>query len=118
MSIRLLADENFDRDIVRGLLRREPQLDLLRAQDVGLRSVPDPQVLEWAANKNRILLTHDFATIVRFAYERVARGEKMPGVIEVKFSVPIGSVIDDILLFVTCSAQGEWEGQVLYLPLR
>ena len=118
MSIRLLADENIKGEVVRGLLRRDPQLDLLRAVDVGLQSVPGPQVLEWAANEDRILLTHDVATISHFAHERVANSEKMPGVIEISQSVPIGAVIDDILLLVACSQEGEWEGQILYLPLR
>jgi hypothetical protein len=35
----LLSDENFNGDIVRGLLLRQPNLDLLRVQDVGLREV-------------------------------------------------------------------------------
>ena len=32
----LVADENFNNDIVRGLLRRKPDLDIVRIQDVGL----------------------------------------------------------------------------------
>jgi len=32
---RLLADENFNGDIVRGLLLRQPDLDIVRVQDVG-----------------------------------------------------------------------------------
>ena len=35
--LRLLSDENFNGDIVRGLGLRQPDLDLLRVQDVGLR---------------------------------------------------------------------------------
>jgi len=42
----------------------------------------------------------------------------MPGVFEVSRSVPIGVAIEDILLIAECSLQGEWEGQILYLPLR
>lgn len=34
--LRLLADENFNNNIVRGLLRRKPDLDIVRVQDVGL----------------------------------------------------------------------------------
>ena len=34
--LRFLVDEDFDNDIVRGLLRRLPILDVVRAQDVGL----------------------------------------------------------------------------------
>jgi len=38
---KLLADENFDGDIVRGLRRRRPDLDLVRVQAVGLAEMPD-----------------------------------------------------------------------------
>jgi len=31
----LVADENFNNDILRGLLRRNPLLDIVRIQDVG-----------------------------------------------------------------------------------
>jgi hypothetical protein len=63
--LRLAADENFNNDIVRGLLRRKPDLDIVRVQDVGL-----------------------------------------------------SGFIEDILLLTECSVDGEWEGQVRYLPLR
>src|SRR5438270_428490 len=43
--LRLLSDENFNGDIVRGLLLREPDLDLVRAQDVRLEGADDPDVL-------------------------------------------------------------------------
>ena len=42
----------------------------------------------------------------------------MPGVFEVSRDVPIGIAIEDILLLAECSMDGEWEGQVRYLPLR
>ena len=34
--LRLAADENFNGDMIRGLLRRSPSLDIVRVQDVGL----------------------------------------------------------------------------------
>ena len=52
------------------------------------------------------------------AYERVRNGQSMPGVFEVDRGVPIAQAIDDILLLAECSLEGEWEGQVRYLPLR
>ncbi|GEM_PF-1916250 len=36
--LRLLADENFNGDILRGLALREPKLDVVRIQDVCLES--------------------------------------------------------------------------------
>lgn len=116
--LRLAADENFNSDIVRGLLRRDPTLDIVRVQDVGLSGADDPIVLEWSAQEGRVLLTHDVTTVTRYAYERVETGKGMPGVFEVSRAVPIGRAIDDILLLAECSNDGEWEGQVHYLPLR
>jgi hypothetical protein len=45
-------------------------------------------VLAWAAEQQRILLTHDVATITAFAYERVRTGKSMPGVFEVAHTAP------------------------------
>jgi len=116
--LRLAADENFDNDLVRGLLRRRPELDIVRVQGVGLSGESDPVILEWASRENRILLTHDVSTITYYAYERVESGQSMPGVVEVNRSVPAGVVIEDILLLAELSLDHEWEGQVIYLPLR
>ncbi len=115
--LRFAADENFNGDILRGLLRQKPELDILRIQDVGLAGAGDATVLEWAAREGRILLTHDVATITRHAYARVRAGEPMPGVFEVSRKVPIGQAIEDILLLAEASLEQEWEGQIRYLPL-
>ena len=115
--LHLLADENFNNDIVRGLLRKKPDLDIVRVQDVGLRGAEDPVILEWAANEGRLVLTHDAATMAYYAYERVKRGLSMPGVIEVADDLPLSQVIEDLLLLAEYSNKGEWESQVIYLPL-
>jgi hypothetical protein len=116
--VRWLADENFNSDIVRALLRRRPELDLVRAQDVGLGGMDDPQILAWAASEERIILTHDVSTMTAYAYARVVAGERMPGVFEVNRDIHIAIVIDEIILLSECSLDSEWEGQVRYLPLR
>ena len=116
--IRLAADENLNYNIVRGVLRRNPEVDIIRVQDAGLSGAEDPAVLEWAAQEGRVLLTHDVATMTRYAYERVHEGKPMPGVFEVGRIVPAGLAIEEILLIAECSLESEWEGQVRYLPLR
>ena len=42
----------------------------------------------------------------------------MPGVIAVSQALPVGQVIDDLLLVVQCSRAEDWTNQVRYLPLR
>ena len=114
--MRLLTDENLNGSILRGLIRRLPELDLIRVQDVGLMNTDDRQILEWAASDGRILLTHDVATITMYAYERVNQGLVMTGVVEVMAEAPIGKIIDDLELFICCSNPEEYEGQVLFIP--
>jgi hypothetical protein len=62
--LRLAADENFDADIARGLLRRLPDLDIVRVRDADLSGADDPPVIECAAREGRIALTHDVSTVV------------------------------------------------------
>jgi hypothetical protein len=113
-----LADENFNNQIVRGVLRQSSDVDIVRLQDVGLSGIDDPTVLEWAAQEERTVLTHDVATMTTFAYERIQSGLRMPGLFEVSRRVLVGVAIEEIILIAECSFEGEWEGQVRFLPLR
>lgn len=115
--IRFVADENFNNHIVRGLLLRNPEVDIVRIQDVGLSSADDPTILEWAVKENRVLLTHDVETMPDFAYTRVRARLPIPAIFIVNQDDPIGQVIDDLLLIVECSEENEWDGQIHYLPL-
>ncbi len=95
--LRLASDADVHGDIVRGLRRRLPEIDLIRAQDVFPESTPDHALLAWAAAENRILITNDRNTMVGLAYKRVASGEPVPGLIATTNEQSIGSAIDDIL---------------------
>lgn len=46
--MKFLADENFDNRIVPGLLLRQPDLDIVRVQDLAISGADDPTVLAWA----------------------------------------------------------------------
>ena len=115
--LQLVTDENFNGDIVRGLLYRLPDLNLVRVQDVGLEGAIDPVVLAWAAQNQRIVVTHDRATLPAFAFQRIVAGEPMPGVFVINDRLPVGRAIEELVLVTTCSEASEWEGIVLYFPL-
>jgi hypothetical protein len=115
--LKLVSDENFDGDILRGLYRRRPSLEIVRAQDVGLSATPDSDVLAWAAVEGRILLTHDRDTMPNFAYDRVRAGQTMPGVFLVSDLMPVGQAIDEILLAIECLTPEECRDFVRFFPL-
>lgn len=79
--LRLASDADVNGDIIRGLRRRLPEIDLVRAQEALPEGTPDLDVLAWAAAENRILITNDRNTMVGFAYQRVAKAEPVPGLI-------------------------------------
>jgi predicted nuclease of predicted toxin-antitoxin system len=115
--LRWLADENFSTHVVHAVRQRWPEIDILRAQDIGLTETPDDKLLEWAARNERVLLSRDKATLVEFATERVRRGERMCGVFIVHTNAGNLEVAEQIAILTLCSREGEWENQVSWLPL-
>jgi predicted nuclease of predicted toxin-antitoxin system len=81
--LRLLVDEDFDNRIMRGLSRRQPDLDMVRVQDTQMMSEEDETILEWAFQEGRVLLTHDASTMTDFAYQRLREGKTFAGIVEV-----------------------------------
>lgn len=117
--LRLASDADVHGEIVRGLRRRESEIDLVRAQDALPAATPDPEVLAWAAAENRVLITNDRNTMVGFAYQRVAAGVPVPGLIATTNEQSIGSAINDILLIANYLSEDEIRDQVVvFLPLR
>jgi hypothetical protein len=116
--LRLATDAGFNGRVHRALLRELPELDIVRVQDVGLRTAEDTDILAWTAAEGRILLTHDRSTMAGFAYERVAAGLPMPGVFVIHDRRnQIGQMVEEVLLPVLCSEQHEWKDRVQFLPI-
>jgi len=115
--LRLISDENFHGDIVRGLRRRLPALDLIRIQDVGLSGIDDPGLLSWASEQERILLTHDRTTMPMHAAERLREGMSVTGLFIVDDRASLGLLIDELALAILCSELAEWLGSIVYFPL-
>lgn len=73
----------------------------------------DPSILDWAAEHNRIVLTHDRATMPDFAHNRIAASQQMPGVFVLYDHTSIQHVIAELSLIDDCSAQEEWSNLVV-----
>jgi predicted nuclease of predicted toxin-antitoxin system len=117
--LRLASDADVHGDIIRGLRRRLPEIDLVRTLDALPEDTSDPAILAWAADENRVLITNDRNTMIGFAYQRVADGEPVPGLIATTNKQSIGSAIDDILLIAEFMPDEEIRGQVVvFLPFR
>jgi hypothetical protein len=116
--IPFITDEDFNGRIVHGLLRRISDLDLIRIQDIGLSGASDEKLLEWAADNDRAVLTHDKRTMPWHAHERLRNGLSVPGVFVVDNMVQIGVCVDELLIIAVCSTLDEWRDRVIYVPMR
>jgi predicted nuclease of predicted toxin-antitoxin system len=114
--LRLITDVNIEEAIYQGLLLRQPDLDIISVQDVGLPSADDPALLDWAASKNRIMVTHDRNTMIRFAYDRILAGLPMPGLFVLRDDLSIGQTIQELLVRVLCSEHEEWKNWIEFIP--
>ena len=113
--IRYLTDENIPSALADGL--RDRGVDVVRVQEVGLMNTPDPDILEWAAGEERILITYDIRTMPGHAYDRVADGRPMPSVVIGWESLPVGWMIDELLIGADCGTPDDFRDLVKYLPL-
>ena len=115
--MRFAADENFNGRIVERLCQRFEDLDIVRIQDTDFYGAPDPAVLDWAAQEERIVLTHDVQTLVNDAYERIKQGLSMPGVILVPNTLAIGLAVNELEIALGAGQPQDFEDRVTFIPL-
>jgi hypothetical protein len=117
--LRLASDADVHGEIIRGVRRRLPEIDLTRVQEFLPERTPDSDVLAWAAAENRVVISNDRNMMVGFAYQRVAAGDRVPGLIVTTNQQSIGSAIDDICLIAEFMSVQEIKDQiVVFLPFR
>ena len=112
MKVGFRADNDLDRDIVRGLLRLEPKIDF---EAEPLNGLNDEAVLLIALREDRILVTHDISTITPLFF-RLREGRPLPGVILTPQSYPIGKAVERLHLIWVLTDATEWRNRICYLP--
>jgi len=112
-----LADENFNRSIIKGLQRLEPDVDILRVQDTEIAEANDTIVLDFALQQNRVLITHDIKTIPPLVKQLQNGGLVTPGVILIGQHVSIKTAIADLHMIAYCTNLPDWSNKTQFLPL-
>jgi hypothetical protein len=115
MKIRYQADNDLRKAIVRGAVRREPLIDFRSAQAARLDGVPGPEVLAFAADEGRILVSHDFETMPRH-FRQFTRFRRSPGVLLIRQDLPVGHAVESLLLIWVASEPDEWANRVCLVP--
>jgi hypothetical protein len=116
MTLRFQADVHLNELILRAACRREPALDFHTAEAAGLGGLPDPKVLERAAEEGRVLVTHDLQTMPRHFAAFIVTHQSA-GLLLVPQSLPIVAAVDNLLLIWSTMRAEEWINLMWYLPL-
>lgn len=114
--VRFLADHDLNDIIVDGVLRREPGIEILRVREIGMADRPDPEILQWAADNGLVIVSHDVNTMTAHAYDRLAQGQRMAGLLLVHQAESVASIIDSLVLIWSATEPEEWDGVVAFLP--
>jgi predicted nuclease of predicted toxin-antitoxin system len=81
---KFLADHDLNEHIVAGVIRRAPSAEFRRVREIGLQDHPDAEVLEYAVAHGFIVVSHDMNTMPAAAYDRVAAGKPVAGLLMVQ----------------------------------
>src|SRR5690242_16783088 len=117
MPIRLCADENVSGKIVAAIRRRAPEIDLLTVREAGLDGRPDRDILEFAAQHDRIVISNDRRTMIA-EFQQLIAGSEHPGLIILSKQLRIGDALEAIIRLWSDSSQEEFRNQVRYLKIR
>jgi len=115
MKILYQADNDLRKAIVRGAVRREPRVNLRSAQAARLDGVPDPEVLAFAADEGRILVSHDFQTMPKH-FRQFTQRRRSPGALLVGQDLPVGEAIETLLPIWEASEADEWVNRLCLVP--
>ncbi len=94
--IRFLADEDFDGHVISGVRRRHPEIQIQTIQELGMSETPDPDILEWATQRDLVVLSRDRNSMTAFAEDRIRRRMPFSGLLLVHDRMSRGTIIEQI----------------------
>ena len=116
---RYLIDENISPKYRTQLLNYEPSLTVLVIGDEGApaRSTPDPAILEWCEKNQFNLITNNRKSMPQHLSDHLAAGHHVPGIFTINLEVPMGLIIDQLILIISASDEDEYIDRITYIPL-
>ena len=116
---RFLIDENISPEYRTQLLRHEPSLTVSAVGDEGAppKSTPDPDILEWCEKNQFNLITNNRKSMPQHLWAHRKKGGHVPAIFTINLEVPMGKIIDELLLIAGASDEDEYINEIKYLPL-
>ncbi len=123
MPIRFLLDENLPGRLLSAFLRHNAigmdPIDAIRVGDpLDLpRGTQDPEILAWAEDAGRILVSHDLSTLPIFLADHLHSGRHSPGIFLIRHGASLRQVLDFLVLVAHASEPWEWADRYQFIPV-
>jgi hypothetical protein len=116
---RFLLDEHIPHTVQSQLLRLDAGIDVLAiGQSLAPpKGIPDQDLLIWVEKTGYLLVTSNRRTIPAYIKKHLESGGHLPGILLIKRNTRLGVVIEQLYLLWKVSDAGEFQDQVLYIPL-
>ena len=116
---RYLIDENISPEYRTQLRNHEPSLTVLAVGDKGAppKSMPDPEILVWCEQHQFSLITNNRDSMPKHLSDHIAAGHHVPGIFTINRRLPMGLIIEELLLIAGASDADEYMDEIKYLPL-
>lgn len=114
--LRLLADVSLNHHLLTACKRRSNTIDFLSAHKARIEGLSHLELLHFAAEEDRILVTHDIHVLPAQFTQFLASGAFSPGVFLVYPQTPIADVTSWLVLASEAMEYTEWQDQILEIP--
>jgi hypothetical protein len=115
-----LLDEHVPPFIQAQLAQMAPDLRVHTINDdsAPVRGTLDPEILIWIETHGCMLVTNNRASMPGHLADHLARGHHIPGIVQLPRHMNIGAILDDLWLIGAAAQPGEFQDQIVHLPLR
>ena len=117
MKLRFLIDENLSPKLKTAIIRRYPDIDLLRVGDEGAPPLGtlDAEILRYLEDTQRALITDNRQSIPGHIVDHFAENRHHWGIFEVRKNAALKSLVEEIYVYWSASEAEEWIDRVEWL---
>jgi hypothetical protein len=114
--LRLLADTSLNHHLLTACRRRSKTIDFLSATKARIEGLSHNELLHYAADEDRILVTHDIHMLPGHFKTYLESGAFSPGVFLIHPQTPIADATAWLELASLASDHTDWQDQILEIP--
>lgn len=114
--LHLLADVSLNHHLLTACHRKGANLDILSAAKARIEGMSNRDLLTFAAEHDRILISHDILTLTRDFAELQSTGAPSPGVFLLDSRTPVSEAADWLDIASAATEAEDWDNLIVEIP--